>query len=155
MRMKTIEICVGMFVLAGFAALVFLAVQVSGVNLEYDKGEQYKIYAEFGNVSGLSAKAKVMIAGVLVGRVKDIQINKANKKAKVMILMNKDVDYLPIDTIASIQTAGILGEKYIALSLGGEEDVLKEGDKITDTQSSLILEELIGKFLSSTMSKQN
>jgi phospholipid/cholesterol/gamma-HCH transport system substrate-binding protein len=148
-----LEIAVGFFVLIGFLAFVFLAIKVSGLSLQYDKGEQYKIYANFTNISGLSPRAKVTIAGVTIGRVQTIEIDKLTYKAKVLMLVDHDINFLPIDTIASIQTAGVLGEKYISLSLGGEEDMLKDGDSITDTQSALVLEELVGKFLSGAASK--
>jgi phospholipid/cholesterol/gamma-HCH transport system substrate-binding protein len=151
MRINTLELSVGFFVLLGCAAMLFLAVQVSGVNVKYDAAEQYQITAQFNNVSGLSERAKVTIAGVTVGRVRSITIDDMVYKANVVISLDKKVNYLPIDTIASIQTAGILGEKFISLSLGSDEELLKEGDVITDTQSSLIIEELIGKFLSKVM----
>jgi len=153
MRMNGLEIAVGFFVIAGVSAFLFLAIQVSGVNVKYDNAKQYKIYADFANASGLSAKAKVTLAGVTVGRVHSIGIDKTNFKAKVEMLIDQDVDYIPIDSIAAIQTAGVLGEKYIALSLGADEEVLVDGGSISDTQSSLVLEELIGKFLSGAMSK--
>lgn len=153
MRINSIEIAVGFFVIAGVLAFLFLAIEVSGVNVKYDNQTQYKISADFSNASGLSPKAKVTLAGVIVGRVQSIGIDKNNFQAKVEMLIDQDVNYIPIDSIAAIQTAGILGEKYVALSLGADEEVLKDGDNISDTQSSLVLEELIGKFLSGAMSK--
>lgn len=149
MNIKMLEIAVGFFVLCGLAAFMFLAIKVSGVNMQYDQGDQYSLFADFTNASGLSARAKVTIAGVTVGRVKAIHIDRDTFKARVEMAIDENVDYIPIDTIASVQTAGVLGEKYIALSLGVEEDVLKDGQSISDTQSALVLEELIGKFIGS------
>ncbi len=153
MRINTLEVAVGFFVVVGIAAFLFLAIQVSGVSMKYDSKAQYKIYADFSNASGLSPRAKVTIAGVTVGRVHTISIDKNSYKARVEMLIDHDINYIAIDTIAAIQTAGVLGEKYISLTLGVEEEVLSDGGSISDTQSSLVLEELIGKFLSSSMSK--
>jgi phospholipid/cholesterol/gamma-HCH transport system substrate-binding protein len=153
MRINILEVAVGFFVVVGMAAFLFLAVEVSGVSMKYNEAEQYKLYADFANASGLSPRAKVTIAGVTVGRVQTVMIDKINHKAKVEMLINHDIDFIPIDTIASIQTAGVLGEKYISLSLGVEEEMLVDDGNISDTQSSLVLEELIGKFMSSAMAK--
>lgn len=154
MRINTLEIAVGFFVVVGMVAFLFLAIEVSGVSMKYDNEEQYKLYADFTNASGLSPRAKVTIAGVTVGRVQSIEIDKVSYKAKVEMLIDHGVDFIPVDTIASIQTAGVLGEKYISLSLGVDEEMLGDGGNISDTQSSLVLEELIGKFMSGAMSSK-
>ncbi len=146
MQSRNAELLVGLFLLAGIAALVVLAVRVSGLDVSAtDKG--YTLYAHFDNVAGLTNRGKVTLAGVGVGKVKSVEYDKESFTGKVTLLIDRDVDNLPVDTTASIVTAGLLGEKYISLSVGGEEQVLKDQDEIFDTQSSLVLEELIGKFL--------
>ena len=154
MRSAKLEITVGAFVLAGFAAMAFLALQVSGLNIASSQQKTYKIYARFSNAAGLSERAKVSVAGVIIGRVVHITLDPADNRAKVEMAINKEVNFLTQDSIASIQTAGILGEKYIAISNGGAPDVLADGGEITDTQSALILEELIGKLLTSFAGKK-
>lgn len=147
MRMRTIEISVGVFMLAGILALAFLAIQVSGLSVRDNQRETYKLYAHFTNASGLTERAKISVAGVVIGRVTTITLDPKDTRAKVEMSIDKKVDFLTADSIAAIQTAGILGEKYIAISVGGDPEMLKEGDEIADTQSSLVLEDLIGKVL--------
>lgn len=147
MRMRTIEISVGVFMLAGILALAFLAIQVSGLSVRDNKRETYKLYAHFTNAAGLTERAKISVAGVVIGRVTGIALDPKDTRAKVEMSIDKKVDFLTSDSIAAIQTAGILGEKYIAISVGGDPEMLKEGDEIADTQSSLVLEDLIGKVL--------
>jgi phospholipid/cholesterol/gamma-HCH transport system substrate-binding protein len=155
MRLRTIEISVGAFVLAGILALGFLAIQVSGLSIHDNHRDTYKLYAHFNNASGLAARAKVTVAGVVIGRVTNIALDPKDTRAKVEMAIDKKVNFLTSDSIAAIQTAGILGEKYISLSIGGEPDVLKDGDEIADTQSALVLEDLIGKFLTSVGNKKD
>lgn len=147
MRLRTVEISVGAFMLAGILALAFLAVQVSGLNLRDNNRETYQLTAHFNNASGLAVRAKVTVAGVVIGRVTSIMLDPKDTRALVSMAIDKHVDYLTVDSIAAIQTAGILGEKYISISPGGDPDMLKSGDEIQDTQSALVLEDLIGKFL--------
>jgi len=154
MRLRTVEISVGAFMLAGILALAFLAVQVSGLSIRDNNRATYNLYAHFNNASGLAVRAKVSMAGVVIGRVTAISLDPKDGRAKVEMSIDNSVNYLTADTIAAIQTAGILGEKYISLSNGGEPEVLKNGDEITDTQSALVLEDLIGKFLTSMGSKK-
>jgi phospholipid/cholesterol/gamma-HCH transport system substrate-binding protein len=155
MRIRTIEISVGAFILAGILALCFLAIQVSGLSIHDSNRDTYKLYAHFSNASGLAERAKVTVAGVVIGRVTSISLDPKDNRAKVEMSIQKDVNYLTLDSIASIQTAGILGEKYIAISVGGDPDVLKAGDEIVDTQSALVLEDLIGKVLTSIGGKKD
>jgi phospholipid/cholesterol/gamma-HCH transport system substrate-binding protein len=151
--MRTIEISVGVFMLAGILALAFLAIQVSGLSVRDNKRETYKLYAHFTNASGLTERAKISVAGVVIGRVTHIVLDPKDTRAKVEMSIDKKVDFLTSDSIAAIQTAGILGEKYISISVGGDPEMLKEGDEISDTQSSLVLEDLIGKVLTNLGSK--
>lgn len=155
MRMPTIEISVGAFMLAGILALGFLAVQVSGLSIHDSNRDTYKLYAHFTNASGLSVRAKVSVAGVVIGRVTAITLDPKDTRAKVEMSIQKNVNFLTTDSIASIQTAGILGEKYISISVGGDPEMLTAGQEITDTQSALVLEDLIGKVLTSIGSKKD
>lgn len=151
MQTRTVEISVGLFILVGVLAMAFLAIQVSGLNHSFNSDETYRLYAEFNNIEGVTRKAKISMAGVQVGQVTNIAIDPKSMRARVDMIISKDVDYLSEDTIAAVQTAGILGEKYIALSPGGAEEILTDGDQIRDTQSALILEELVGKMLTSKL----
>lgn len=147
MRLRTVEISVGVFMLAGILALAFLGVQVSGLNIQDSGRETYKLLARFDDVSGLGPRAKVALAGVVIGRVTDIHIDPVDTRAVVEMAIDKRVDYLTLDSYAAIKTQGVLGEKFVAIAIGGDPDVLGDGDEIEDTQSALNLEDLIGKFV--------
>lgn len=147
MYSRTVEIIVGAFILLGIAAISFLALQVSGLGLAGYGADTYQISARFNNVGGLAPRAKVNIAGVTVGQVTAIHLDPVSVRAVVDMAIRKDVDYLTSDSIAAIKTAGVLGEQYISISVGGAPDILAEGDTITDTQSALVLEDLIGKIM--------
>lgn len=146
MRMRTLELGVGAFILAGFLALAVLIVNISGLKVSASD-ETYTVLARFENIGGLTERAKVTISGVTIGQVTSISIDKQALKALVTMEISKEHDYLSYDSSASILTAGLLGEKYIGISIGGDPDVLEDGDEIEYTQSALVLEELIGKFL--------
>ncbi len=142
---KSIEIWVGIFIVAGLAGLTMLAVQVS--NAGAGGGDIFRISATFNNVGGLSEKAPVMIGGVRVGRVGDISIDKESYRAVVSMDIDAHYDNLPIDTSASIFTAGLLGAQFVGLQTGGEDIYLQEGGRLDLTQDAIQLEDLIGKFL--------
>ncbi len=146
MQMRTIEIVVGAFMVLGLAALAILAVQVSGFTTDA-RGGSYSVYARFENLGGLNVRSKVSVAGVVVGQVAEISLDQESFTALVRMEIDNNVNQLPIDTVAAIQTEGLLGGKFVALSIGADEEFLAEGDEIVDTQPALILEELIGKFL--------
>ncbi len=146
MQMRTIEISVGAFVLAGALALVFLAVKVSGVDLTASR-DTYTVQARFNDVAGLRERAKVSLAGVTIGRVARIEADMNYGEAIAVLELNGQPGNLPLDTGARIVTEGLLGARYVSLSLGIEEDYLTEGDMITDTQGALVLESLIGDFV--------
>ena len=146
MQMRTIEIVVGAFMVLGLAALAILAVQVSGFTTDAHGGT-YSVYARFGNLGGLKVRSKVSVAGVYVGQVAEITLDQESFTALVSMEIDDEFDRLPVDTVGAIQTEGLLGGKFVALSIGAEEDILAQGDEIIDTQPPLILEELIGKFL--------
>lgn len=144
--MKSVELTVGGFLLAAFGALIFLAFQVSGLTSEMSQ-PSYRVHALFQNIGGLTARAKVTVAGVTVGRVEAITLDRETLMARVEMSIDNRYNDLSTDTVAAILTAGLLGEKYIGLTVGADEEVLKEGSRIEQTQSSIVLEELIGQFL--------
>lgn len=146
MDMRRVEILVGAFVVAGIAALVVLALKISNIN-RMTNGESYELKARFENIGGLKVRSPVKIGGVVIGRIAAISLDAKTLTPLVTMSLSTDYANLPIDTSAKINTAGLLGEQYIGLSPGGEDDVLKAGDTITDTQSALVLEELISKYL--------
>lgn len=146
MQMRTIEIVVGTFLLAGLISLSILAIRVSGFTVNPDQ-QTYTVTAKFENVGGLVVRSKVSIAGVIVGTVTDIRLDQKTFMAEVVMEINSEVNEISRDTNAAILTEGLLGGKFIGLSIGAEEEYLKDGDEIYDTQSAIILEELIGKFL--------
>ena len=152
MRTRVIEMAVGLFMVAGIAALFFLAIKVSGLSDEAAR-PSYRVYASFQNAGGLTVRAKVTMAGVVIGRVSDIRLDPQTFKAKVAMDIYNDVNSIDDDAVAAILTSGLLGEKYIGIAPGAGETILKNGDVIEQTQSSLVLEELIGKFLSSMANK--
>ncbi|MBC2691264.1 MULTISPECIES: outer membrane lipid asymmetry maintenance protein MlaD [Pseudomonas] len=152
MQNRTLEIGVGLFLLAGILALLLLALRVSGLS-PVSGTDTYKLYAYFDNIAGLTVRSKVTMAGVTIGKVTAIDLDRDSFTGRVTLQLEKRVDNLPSDSTASILTAGLLGEKYIGISVGGEESLLKDGGTIHDTQSSLVLEDLIGKFLLNTVSK--
>ncbi|CAG8870421.1 putative phospholipid ABC transporter-binding protein MlaD [Pseudomonas fluorescens] len=153
MQNRTLEIGVGLFLLAGILALLLLALRVSGLS-PTPSTDTYKLYAYFDNIAGLTVRAKVTMAGVTIGKVTAIDLDRDSFTGRVTMQLEKRIDNLPADSTASILTAGLLGEKYIGLSVGGEDTLLKDGGTIHDTQSSLVLEDLIGKFLLNTVSKE-
>ena len=146
MRMKTIEISVGAFVLAGVLSLVFLAIQVSGVDLNQNDNS-YRVLARFDDVAGLRPRAKVSMAGVTIGRVLDIDVDREWGDAIVTMEIMGEPGDLATDTSAKILTEGILGARYVGLLPGGDDEMLGDGDELTDTQGALVLENLIGEFL--------
>ena len=143
---RTTEIWVGLFVAAGMAALFMLAMQVS--NLSDMGGEEgYRLEVRFENVGGLKVRSPVTMGGVKIGRVVEIGYDQRMYEAVVKLAIEPGYDRLPLDTSASIYTAGLLGEQYVALEPGGEEAYLKNGDQIKLTQPALVLEQVVGQFL--------
>ncbi|OED41091.1 outer membrane lipid asymmetry maintenance protein MlaD [Endozoicomonas sp. (ex Bugula neritina AB1)] len=153
MRMRTVEISVGAFMLAGMLALMALAFKVSGLSLKSSQ-QSYELHAQFDNAGALKSRSKVAMAGVTIGKVREIRLDKHTYMAEVVMDINDDIDNIPLDSTASIVTAGLLGEKYISISIGGDEDYLRDGDRFEDTQSAVILEDLIGKFLLNSVNNE-
>lgn len=145
MQRKSLDIWVGLFVLIGAAALVFLALNVGNAgSLSVAKG--YTVTTNFDNIGGLKPRAPVKSAGVVVGRVDNIQFSDQSFKAVVTLNLNAEYKF-PKDTSAKILTSGLLGEQYIGLEAGGDTNNLVAGDSIKMTQSAVVLENLISQFL--------
>ncbi|MGB7650464.1 MAG: outer membrane lipid asymmetry maintenance protein MlaD [Gallionella sp.] len=145
MERTTVDLWVGMFVVGGIAALVMLAMKVGNLST-YNVAETYQVQAYFSNIGGLKPKASIKSAGVLVGRVTDISLDAERYEAKVTMSVDKRYQF-PTDTYANILTSGLLGEQYIGLIPGGDEQMLKAGEQIKHTQSAVVMEELISKFI--------
>lgn len=145
MERTTVDLWVGIFVVGGIAALVMLAMKVGNLGT-YNVSEAYQVHAYFSNIGGLKPKASIKSAGVLVGRVTDITLDTERYEAKVVMSLDKRYRF-PKDTFANILTSGLLGEQYIGLMPGGDEEMLKDGEQLKKTQSAVVLEDLIGKFL--------
>jgi phospholipid/cholesterol/gamma-HCH transport system substrate-binding protein len=145
MNKTVLDLWVGIFVVAGMAALLFLALKVGSMNV-VKPADSYELLARFDNIGGLKARAPVKSAGVVVGRVTDIQFDSENFEAAVTLRIDNRYAF-PKDTVAAIMTSGLLGEQYISLDAGGDTVNLKDKDKIFLTQSAVVLENLIGQFL--------
>ena len=135
-----------MFVAAGIVALFILAMKVSNL-ADLNDEEGYRVVAEFENIGGLKVRSPVTLAGVRVGRVEAIDLNSQTYNADVTLNLYGSYNQIPTDTAASIYTAGLLGEQYIGLEAGAEEEFLQDGDVIDLTQPALVLEQVIGQFL--------
>ena len=145
MQRGTLDLWVGLFVMAGIAALVILALKVGNLG-SFGTAETYVVYAEFDNIGGLKTRAPVKSAGVVVGRVEAITFDTQSYKAKVKLAIEKRYPFSK-DTAASVLTSGLLGEQYVGLETGADTANLKDQDKLTLTQSAVVLEKLIGQFL--------
>jgi len=145
MERTALDLWVGAFVVAGIAALVVLALKVGNLST-YNVSDTYQLSAYFSNVGGLKPTASVRSAGVLVGRVTEIRLDTERYEAKVTMSIDKRYQF-PKDTFANIQTSGLLGENFIGLLPGGDDQLLKNGDSFKKTQSAMVLEDLIGQFI--------
>lgn len=146
MERSTIDLWVGLFVLAGIGALLVLALKVGNMGSLEGGQKSYRVFAEFDDIGGLKVRSAVKSAGVVVGRVNAIEFDNQKLKAKVTLQMDGRYQF-PKDTSAAIRTSGLLGEQYIGLDGGGDEAMLADGDTMTLTQSAVVLEKLIGQFL--------
>ena len=145
MQRTVLDLWVGAFVLAGIGALVILAFQVGNMST-YNGSDTYRLQAYFTNIGGLRPTASVRSAGVLVGRVGAITLDTERYQARVELDIDKRYQF-PADTFANILTSGLLGEQYIGLLPGGDDEMLAEGGQFKQTQSAMVLEDLIGKFM--------
>ena len=151
---RTLELGTGLFVLLGFAALLFLTTQLpsSGIKVASDK-KTYGVTAQFDNIGDLKVGSQVTMSGVRVGEVTAIRYNSKVYKAEVGMRIDDQFNQIPDDSFASIQTQGLLGGKYVGLSPGGDDVYLKNGSVIEQTQSAIVLESLINKFFANYSSK--
>ena len=149
MKKSVLEFWVGLFVLLGVVAIGFLSFRVAGGNaLAGSSGKTYTVYAEFTDIGSLKTKAPVKAAGVLVGRVDSIALDPQTYQAKVSINLDSAYEFSS-DVSAQILTSGLLGEQYIGLTQGGDEEHLAAGDTISITSSAMVLENLIGRLMTS------
>lgn len=145
-----VEMVVGLFLVLGFLAFGWLALQLGEVTW-LSGAKTYPLSAEFNNVSGVKSGADVQIAGVTVGKVRQLSLNKDNM-AVVGLQIDREVK-VPVDSIASVKSQGIIGDKFIQINLGGDETLYKPGETIVDTESAVDLESLISKFAFGQVSK--
>lgn len=145
MQRITLDLWVGIFVTAGVAALFVLALKVGNAS-SVSVSDGYKVIAEFDNIGGLKVRAPVKSAGVVVGRVEGISLDTRTFRANVAMRIDRRYPF-PKDSSASILTAGLLGEQYVGMDGGGDEQNLKDGDRLKITQSAIVLEKVIGQFL--------
>jgi len=151
---RTLEIGTGLFVLLGFAALIFLTTQLPSNGLKIGGGKPgYTVTAEFDNVGDLKSGAPVTMAGVSIGDVQSIRIDPQNYRALVTMRIDTQYDQIPDDSYASIDTQGLLGGQYIAIDAGGSEAFLKNGSRIQQTQSAIVLENLVNKLFANFAGK--
>ena len=143
MKNNTLEMVVGLFMVIGFAAFVYLALQLGEVSFLSDS-KTYLLKAEFDNVAGVKKGASVQVAGVVVGDVAVVELSE-DEVAVLSLRVDNSLE-IPIDSMASVKSQGIIGDKYIQLSLGGEEELFKPGELLIETESSLDIESLISKF---------
>ena len=145
MNRTVLDLWVGLFVIAGIGALLFLALKVGSMST-VNSTDSYEVVADFQNIGGLKPRAPVKSAGVVVGRVADIRFDNEKYDAVVTLRLDKRYSF-PKDTSASIMTSGLLGEQYVGLEAGGDSVKLKDKDRIMITQDAVVLENLIGQFL--------
>lgn len=145
MNRATIDVWVGVFVAAGLAGLLFLALKVGNL-ASFSTSQTYQVQAKFANIGGLKIRAPIKSAGVVVGRVSEVHFD--NESYEAIVTMNLDTRFqFPRDTAAKILTSGLLGEQYVGLEAGGDGIMLKQGDRLRLTQSAVVLENLISQFL--------
>ena len=140
------QVGTGLFIVLGFAALAYLATQTTSV-ANYRDGASYVLKARFSNIGQLKVRAPIKLAGVRIGSVQSIALDQASLDAVVLLAIDKRYDELPDDSAAAIFTSGLLGDQYVGIQPGGSPEMFKDGDEVVLTQSSMQLEDLIGKFL--------
>jgi phospholipid/cholesterol/gamma-HCH transport system substrate-binding protein len=146
---RSLEIGTGLFMLLGFAALAFLTTQLPGSKLGVlGEGAGYSVTARFENVGDLQPGAPVSMAGVKVGRVTGVSFDSTDYKAVVTLSIDSQYDRIPDDSWANVETAGLLGAKYVGLDAGGSETYLSGGSQIENTQSAMVLEKLVNRLFS-------
>ena len=154
MKIRIVELMVGCFIIAAIAALMVLAFKVSGLTIDQSK-TSYKVTASFSNIGDLKIRAPVTVAGVRIGQVVAIQLDQKSYKAVVTMRFLGSEHNIPVDSNASIVTAGLLGANYVSITPGFEESYLKNGDEIEDTHPALQLETMIGQLLFNMKKDEN
>ncbi len=150
---RTIDLSTGLFVLLGFAAILFLVTQIT--NREFSLGgSAYRLQAQYDNIGGLKVGAPVSMSGVTIGRVENIGFDMDVLKAVVTLRIDQRYDRIPQDSDASIFTAGLLGGQYIGITPGGSDEYLHDGGRIEFVQDAIVLENLISKYLFSQADKE-
>ncbi len=144
MKKTTIDTCVGIFVLIGITCVGYLTVKLG--QMDWIGQNHYSIFANFDSITGLRKGGQIEMAGVQIGHIADISLDLEKQIAVVEMKIQNEV-VLTDDVIASVKTAGLIGDKYIKLSLGGSDEILKPGDLITETESALDLEEMVSKYV--------
>lgn len=144
MKRFNVEMAVGLFMVVGFLCFAWLSIRLGDVGLFTDR--TYPVVASFGSVSGLKQGATVEVAGVQIGKVESIRLDPSSYEAVVRMSVDQDVK-LQEDSIASIRTAGIIGDRYVDISPGGSPALIKPGGEITETESAINLEELVSKYI--------
>ena len=143
---RAVEVGTGLFVALGLAAIFFLTTQTAGSNA-FSAADTYSVTARFDNVGSLKDRAPVAMSGVTIGRVIKVEFDPATLDAMVTFVIDSQYDQIPDDSDASILTSGLLGSQYIGLQAGGSEFSLEEGSEIQFTQSAIVIENLISKYL--------
>lgn len=143
---RAVELGTGLFVLLGLAALFFLITQTTGSDA-FSGGESYTVSARFSNVGSLKERAPVAMSGVTIGRVRTVEFDPVGLEAIVTFEIDEQFSQIPEDSDASILTAGLLGSQYIGLQAGGSDFYLEEGSEVQFTQSAIVIENLISKYL--------
>ncbi len=143
---RSVELGTGLFVMLGMAALFFLTTQTTGSN-DFSSSDSYEVTAHFENVGSLKNRAPVSMSGVTIGRVTSVEFDPRGLNAVVIFKIDNKFDQIPDDSDASILTSGLLGSQYIGLQPGGSEFYLEEGSEILFTQSAIVIENLISKYL--------
>jgi len=151
---RSVEIGTGLFVLLGMGALFFLTTQTTGGD-DFSADEVYTVEARFENIGSLRTRAPVAMSGVTIGRVTSIRFDPVTLEAVVLFVIDSQFDQIPDDSDASILTSGILGSQYIGLQAGGSDIYFEDGSEVLFTQSAILLENLIGKFLVNSGSKDD
>jgi phospholipid/cholesterol/gamma-HCH transport system substrate-binding protein len=152
MHSRSLEVLVGFFICLGVAAIFVMTFRVASLDTVSEHGS-YWVTAKFDNIGSLVTGSSVKLAGVRIGRVLNITIDPKSFEAVATLEIASEYNYIPVDSAAKIQTAGLLGEQYISLEPGGSDQNLKNDDRIQMTQSAFVLENLIGQMLVSTTSK--
>lgn len=153
MKKTAVDFWVGIFVIIGAMGLLFLALQAGNLS-SFSTGQQYRVVAEFENIGGLKPRAPVKSAGVTVGRVAGIQLDPVTFRAVVSLDLEANFEF-PRDSSARILTSGLLGEQYVGIEAGGDEENLANGERFSRTQSAVVLENLISQFLFNQASQGN